>query len=460
MDAAVAFAKSMLSLRYEDIPAKTTDITKKIILDALGVSIAGSSALGTEAVIELAREWGGKKESTIIASAYRVPTISAALANGAMIRSRDYNETFDAGMTHPSVPVIPAAFAIAEKVGKVNGKEFITAVTAAMDIHCRMALASVETTLSRWLPPQLNGFLAAAAVAGRLLGLTEEQMISAFGLAYAQTSGAWQSTTELVLARGLQGAFSSSSGVLAALMASKGITGARNSLEGEQGLYNLYHQGNYNREILVADLGKKFDSINNISFKPYPCCRQAHPFIDAALHIVREHEIQPDQIDKVTVFVREHGQSLCEPLDKCQSPSTITEAQRSIPYTTAVAIVKKNVVLSDFSENGFRNPEVLKIAHKVTPKFDPRLEKKGIEGGIVEIITANGKKVYSKRVDFPKGDPQKPFTMEEHIAKFKDCALWAAKPIPAEKVNHAIEILNNLEHSQDVEQVIRLVAGE
>lgn len=459
MDAAVTFAKNVLSLTYDDIPPRVIEATKRIILDALGVSVAGSSAPGAKEVIELVKEWGGREESTVIASGCRVPAINAAPANGAMVRARDYNETYDAGMTHPSVPVIPAAFAIAEKVGKISGREFITAVTSAMDIHCRMSLSSVATTLCHWLPPQLNGFLAAAAVAGRLLGLTESQMISAFGLAYAQTSGGWQSTTELVLARGLQGVFSARGGVLAALMAKKGITGARDSLEGKQGLCNLYHRGNYDRNVLIDDLGKRFDSITDISFKPYPCCRQAQPFVDATLQIVKEHDIRPEQIDGVTVFVGEHGQTLCESLDACRDPSTITEAQRSIPYTVAVAIIKGNVVLSDFSENGFRNPLVLKIAHKVTPKFDRRLIKKDIEGGEVEIKMKGGDKTYSERVDTPKGDPQNPFTVEEHIAKFRDCISWAAKPIAAEKADKVIDMINNLEYSDDAGQVIRLLTG-
>jgi len=460
MDVAISFAKVAVSLKYEDIPPEIVAITKRVILDSLGISAAGSSAPGTKAVIELVKEWGGREDSTVIASGCRVPAINAALANGAMIRTLDYNETYDAGLTHPDVPVIPAAFAIAEMAGEISGREFLAAVTLAMDIHCRMALSSVVNTRGRWLPPQLHGFICAAIAAGRLLGLTEEQMISAIGLAYAQASGSWQNNAERVLARGLQGGFSSKGGVLAALMAKRGITGARNSLEGEQGLYNLYFQGDYDRQALVSDLGKKFDSIGSLSFKPYPSCRQNHPFIDAALQIVDKYDIRPEQVSAVVLYVGLLGKALCEPLEVCQNPTTINEAQFSIPYNVAVAIAKRSVALDDFLGNSFRDPDVLKIAQKTTVKFAPDMVRKGIEPGRVEIEMGGGQQTYSQQVDFPKGDPLKPLTREEHIAKFRDCIGWAARTIPAENVDCVIDMIDNLERIDDAGQVMRLLAGE
>lgn len=292
-DAAYALAKNIVKVEYGDIPREALEVAKRDILDTLGVAIAASSLVPwCKEIVELVREGGGKGESTIIVFGGRVPSWMAALANGAMAHCLDYDDTCDDGYTHLGMSTIPPAFAIAERLGKVSGKEFLTAVTLGLDLNCRLGLAAIrgapDAAFSGWLHGQLFGFFTAATTAGKLLRLDEDKMLNAPGIADAQASGnmecAWGGEANT---REMYGGFTSKGGVLSALMAQRGITGAKNVLEGKAGLYPLHYHG-YDLASLTTDLGNKFEGIN-LSFKPWPSGRTTHRFIEGAWRIVQGH---------------------------------------------------------------------------------------------------------------------------------------------------------------------------
>ncbi len=459
MEAALSLAKNAVKVRCEDIPPEILEITKIDILDLLGVTVAGCTLPGAKEVVELVKEWGGKEESTIVAYGGKVPAYMAAFANGAMAHVADYDDVDDAAVLHAAASVVPASFAIAERVGNVNGKDFITAVTLGLDTVCRMGQAPRLSQLVQvgWAGTPIFGVFGATIAASKLLGLKEEEVVNALGIAYSQASGGFQSALDGAQRKHAYGAFSAKGGVLAALLAGKGISGAKNSLEGKFGLYNLYYQGEYDPTPLTTDLGKRFFS-TNLSFKPYPSCRVTHPYIDAALAIVREHNVRPQDVEEITVFVGGHAKILCEPLETKQNPPTTVQAQFSIPYTVAAAVTKRKVVLEDFRPDGIKDPATLQIARKVVPQFDPSLTTKDlIDRGGVEIRVKSGER-YSERVDFPYGDPRNPISKEELIQKFRDCVLYSVKPIPKEKVDEVISMITNIEKVKDVSQIVQLLA--
>ncbi|MDY7019337.1 MAG: hypothetical protein SU899_04630, partial [Chloroflexota bacterium] len=194
-----------------------------------------------------------------------------------------------------------------------------------------------------------------------------------------------------------------------------------------------------------------------LSFKPYPCCRYIHPFIDAALAIVKENDILPEKIKGVIVFVGETAyQALCQPLEVKRAPRNVVEAQFSIPYTVANAIVKRRVAIPDFKEEAIRERATLEIAHKVVPKLAPELTTREISPAIVQIEINDGK-VYSKRVDFALGDPRNPMNFEDIMVKFRACAAEAIKPLSEENVEELIKKVARLEQLDDVAHVVRLL---
>ncbi len=453
MDTAAAFAKFTSELRYEDITREAVEATKMHILDVLGVAMAGSAFPGSKELVELVREFGGRETSTLIAYGGKVPSIHAALANGSMANAGEFDDVYDAAPCHPACTVVPASFAVAEQVSKVCGKELITAVAAGIDIVCRMTLAAtLPAVKSGWGLTAVNGYFGAAAAAGRILKLDEDRVSDAFGIAYCQASGNIQNVKEGSLSKGLQPGFAARGGILSALLAQKGITGPKNSLEGQFGLYHLYFDADYTQSSLTAELGKRFE-VTNVSFKPYPCCRLNHIPLDATLALIKEYDIRHQDVKEVTLFINEDTfLLLCHPLEVKRNPRTPVDAQYSLPYNLAVALVRKRHTVKDFWEC-MKEPAVLELAHKITPKLMREINPKGAQPAIVEIKTKDGK-VYSKRVDYAYGSPQYPIDV---VAKFRDCASLSVRSLSERNIERVIELISRLQEVDDVSEVIQLV---
>ena len=458
MDATFSLARNVARTRYEDIPGNVVEATKKEILDCLGVALAGSSAAGVGELAELVKEWGGSKQSSVICYGLKVPAPNAAQVNATMIHARDYDDAHGGALLHPGVVPVAACFAVAEQKGRVSGKEFIAAVTLSTDLICRLGLATKpEGSLAAtgWHFTTLYGFLSAAAAAGRILGLDEDKIVNALGIAYHQCSGNMQSIIDGALTKRMGPGFAAKGGITAALMAERGITGAKNSLEGEMGVYNLYHRGDYDAVALTAELGKSFEALN-VSTKPYPCCGATHPFIDAALALVSEHDIKAEGIARIIAFHGEGAQLLCDPLEVKQKPRNPVDAQFSIPWTVAVAVVKRKVSIDDFSQVAIKDKDILTVSQKVIPQLDDSLNRRAVEPGRVEIITKGGG-VYSKQVDNPLGSPLNPMSFDDCVTKFFDCAAYSVKHIPDEKLGRVVEMIRQLERVTEVVGIIKLL---
>jgi len=462
MDLAEVFAYHIASIGYQDIPFEARETAKKSVLDTLGV-IACASTLGRgcKETVELIKEMGGKEESTIIGFGGKVPALLAAFANGAMGHHLDYDDTHDGGVVHPGVPTVCAGFATSEQKGKVTGREFITALVLGSDMLCRLGLAVTQRpsgwAQDWWLPLTLGGF-GATATACKILGLGETKIANAFGLALHQAGG----TTEIAHSleseiRGMYPGFAAKAGVLSALLAERGITGSRNSLEGEHGLFNVFFGGEYDQLSLTTNLGKKFES-SQVSFKPWPSCRYTHSYIEATLGIMREYNIQPDEIEEVTPVVSQFlGDLLCEPLEQKRNPKSLMDAKISLPFVLAVAVSRGKVALGDFTPERLDDPATYRLAQRVTYRVDAALAGQyGIAAGVVEIKTKGGR-VFSKRVDNAYGHPKNPISRENIIRKFRECVSYSAKPISRVKADQVIDLAMNLEGVDNVNEVIQLI---
>ncbi len=457
MDIAFTLAKHIVDLGFDQLPQAAVDATKKDILDILGTMVAGSNAPGVIELAQLVGEWGGKPESTVVAFDRKVPSPFGALVNAAMGHALDFDDGHDEAVLHAATTVVPAAFAIAQRIGKVDGKAFITAVAAGIDLACRMGLASNKTLKqSGWVYTAIYGFFASAAAAGKLLGLDKDKMTHALGIAYSQTAGNFQSIADAALTKRLQPGFAAKGGLLSALLAEKGVSGIRNSMEGKWGLYSLYQQGDYNIQALTSGLGSRFE-VANIGFKAYPSCGYTHNPIEATLALVLENDIRPDDVRQINVHVGENAAELCTPRERKCRPETVPDAQWSIPYAVATALVKRKVGIRDFTPQAIKDRDVLGIAAKVTPKVLPELTRRQVEPAIVEIITRD-EKVYSQRVEQRKGSIGNPMTLKELVAKFRDCLSNGRKAIPKQHIEGVIRLVGRLEQVDDVGLIIEMLA--
>lgn len=474
MNAIERFAKNFIQLQYEDLPQEAIEMAKKEVLDLIGVAIAGFSAPGVKELLEIITDWGGKKESQIILSSQKVPAPMAAQVNATMAHALDYDDVHDPAVMHPGVVIIPTCLAMAERRGQVDGREFITAVVLGVDMICRLALAvwpgydpsspekmekgfQSERVKQGWHLTTLMGHLASAGAAGRLLALDEDRMIHAFGIAYHQCSGNLQCRIEGAHTKRMGPGFAARSGIVSALMAEKGITGVKNCLEGEQGLYRMYFQGGYHSNSLIKDLGTYFEGLN-VSIKPYPCCRGIHTYIDATLGLIQEQKVRPEEVEEIRLFSDEGGYyALCMPLETRIRPRNSVEAQFSIPWGVATALAKGKVGMEHFTESAIQDREILDVAEKIRVEIDHRLDRADrIPPAKIEIKTRQGQ-VFLKQVDSPLGSPERPMSFDDCVRKFKDCILQSPKRISERRIERMIEFIGEMEEVEDVGEIMKLL---
>jgi 2-methylcitrate dehydratase PrpD len=474
MDAIQLFAKNFIKINYEDLSHEVVEVTKKEVLDLLGVALAGYTSPGVKELADLIAEWGGKEESSVIYYNKKVPAPMAAQANATMSHGLDFDDVHDLAVMHPAVSVVPACMAIAESLGNVSGREFITTVALGVDMICRLALATwpgydpaipetkniafqAERVRNGWHFTTIMGYLASAGAAGKLLSLDEEQIINAFGIAFHQCSGSHQGRDDGAHTKKLGPGFSARSGVAAALMAQRGITGPKNILEGHFGLYKMYFQGGYDPETLTANLGKHFEG-SNVSFKPYPCCRGIHPSIDATLELVKTKQLNVDDIKEIRIFADAGGyQMLCSPLDVKTKPRTSVDAQFSIPWGVATALTRGFVGIEHYTTAAINSHDILDTAAKITTVLDHSLDTADkIPSAKVEIETKTGR-IHTSRVDHPLGSPERPMTFDDCAMKFRSCANYSVPRLSEDKVERVIHLIKRMEHLDDVGDIMRLL---
>jgi len=456
MDIMETLVRNIVSIKFEDLPPEAITATKKSIIDTLGVMIAGSSVEGCRLLVEHIKEWGGHEESTIVVFGDKAPSNLAAQANGAMARALEIDDVTDFFPLHPSASIVPTCLAIAERVGKIDGREFIAAVALAQDLIIRMALANK-------LDPIVSGrynlfkIFPSTGAAGKLLRLDEEHLLNAMGIAYSQMVGDGQAAGEGVMTSYVQQGTASKSAIESALLAKVGITGTKNVLQGQRGFYNAF-EPDPDLDALTSGLGKKFMGVE-ISIKLYTSCRCTHEAIDLALDMISEKGINPSRIDQITVKVNDETHNLvCQPLDRKCHPETLVDAQFSLPYAVAAAMVRGDFFIEELNDQAIRDPDIIKLTQRVIPTVDSECQTDLVIGSTIMEIKMQNAQTFSKKIQFPRGNPENPVGMDAVIEKFKKCVNYSIRPFPKEDINKIVDLLCNLDQVEDVTQLIQLLA--
>jgi 2-methylcitrate dehydratase PrpD len=453
-------AKYLVGTKFQDIPEQTIEKQKDLLIDTIGVALGGSKAPGVREVIDLLKGMGGKKESTILVDGGKVPSVHAAMANSLMAHSLDFDDMHEEAGIHANVSVIPAALAMAESTGGIDGKTFLTAMILGVDLVCRMGLA---IPLSRgWHATTTFGIFGAAASASRILGLNEEKMIHALGIAYCQSSGNRQGRLEGALTKRLQPALASKAGLFSSILASRGITGPREIFEGDWGMLRLYGDPEHSEdrekivENLMRGLGKRFLG-DQLSIKPFPSCKATHTSIDAVLNLLKAHRIKPAEVEEVEISVSKGCFGTAgRPFEIRTNPQV--DAQFSIPYTVATALLKGEVVLEDFTESAIRDPERLEMAKRVKVSVDPDLQEPSTNVVNLEsrVLLRAGGKAYSYQSSISKGHPDQPMDRDEILSKFEGCLRFGTS-FPPQRGKKVVSAVLKLEEVKDVRSIVRLL---
>lgn len=457
MDAIYDFARNVVQTRFEDLSTEVIGAAKKLILDGLATALAGSGLSSCKKSVNMTKGWGGREESSILVYGGKVPAFEAAFVNSMMVHALDFDDTHDVSLVHSNSFALPTAMAVSEAQTpfvNISGKTFLVAYILGVDMANRMSLAGEDRI--GWTASSAYGGFASAAIAGKILGLSEEETRNALGIVLSHTAGSTQTFLEATSTKRMQPGFLARAGIFSAYLARNGVTGVKDVLEGTYGFYPLYKNSKYDRNVLIDELGKRFEIVN-VSLKNYPSCRATSGAIDAAIDIRNKEKIIPNHIKEITVYVSEMVNHLVgKPFEIRDNPQV--DAMFSIPYTVACGIERGGMFLTELEEDVIRDKKILDIAEKVKVVTDPDIDEKALAPVRME-IKLDGGKVYSAEVEHFKGHPKNPLSGDECETKFRKCATYAGRRIPDDNLTRVIELIDKIEEVEDVSEINTLMSN-
>ena len=429
-------ARFAAGLRYESIPAAAAHEAKRYLLDSLGCALGGFLQHDVRIALEVLEETAGPGPCTVIGTGRRMDPITASLLNALMVRVMDFNDIYwKQDPSHPS-DIIPAAIACGERTGR-DGRELVVGIVLGHEMEQRLCEAAFPGIRERgWHHATLTA-LASPLVAGRMLGLDAETIQHAVGISGCRhfTLGCAVAGA-LTMMKNTVDPMATQSGVLGALLAERGYTGPAHVIDGKEGMVHCLGP-DWKLEVLVEGLGESW-RIQQCGMKAYPTEALTHTPISAVLELVRQHDLRPDDIERVRI------RSLARAADILSDPSkydprTKETADHSLPYVVAAAIVDRQVSPASFEEGRIMDPVLRAQLRKIEVVADPEIEAvfPALQRAIVTIRTVDGREV-TTQVDYPKGDPRNPLTDEEIEHKFDALADPVLSRPARERVKQAV----------------------
>jgi 2-methylcitrate dehydratase PrpD len=418
-----ALAEGLAGLRAEDLPPELVQRVKLFLIDTFGVLGAAARAPGVREVTALFGGWnpapGPPGGATALLGGWRGAPDAAALCNGMAAHAMDFDDQHDEGRIHAYCVMLPAALAAAEAAGGLDGAEFVAAVAAGVELHCRLGLAAANCIGKGWHPTTSLGHLAAAAAAGRALRLDARGMLAALGIAQAQMAGSAQGLFEQALTKRMGPGFAARSGVLAALLAQAGVTGPTQPLEGRAGFIALYERGEFDSGLLMAGLGRQWETLN-VSMKPFPACRCSHATIQVAMAL-RTEGLRPEQVRHATIGLgRVNHSAVGGRYDPATAANPVVHAQFSAAYAFALGLARGSAGLEGFRAPTITDPDLVALAQRVEVVLDETLSPTALPPTVVDVELTDGTRLRRAR-NTVLGSPEEPMSEAEVFAKFRRC---------------------------------------
>jgi 2-methylcitrate dehydratase PrpD len=429
------YARFVCGLSLDDLPAPVITRAALLALDILGGCLAASRHDFGRAVLRAAERLGGASESTLIGGGIKVSAANAVLANGTLAHGLDFDDTREDAIVHTGSVAVTTALAVGEALG-ASGHAVLEAMIAGVEVMCRVGLAVPGKFHARhYHPTALCGSFAAAAVAGKLHGLTADQLVHAFGICGSQASGIIEYLADGSWTKRVHAGWAAHAGVTATLLAESGITGPETVFEGEHGFYQAF-AGGYDEDRLDAlteSLGATWE-LEQLTFKPYPCGSIAHPYMDCALRLRERHRIRPEEIAEIRCRTAAGPvPRLWEPLAAKHRPPNGYASKFSLPYLLAVILVKGRATLAEFTDDAVSDAAVLRVASTVAYELDPTIDYPRQFIGHVAIRLHDGR-LLEERQDHPHGGPDFPMTRAEMEGKFRGNAALAVSDEGASRI--------------------------
>jgi len=407
-----ALAEYVEQLNFHDLPPEVVEKAKYHLLDTLGCIILGAQTSPLNKMLSVIKRFGGAGSSTLIGKDYRADCLNAALFNGAAAHAYEFDDLHRLSVIHPGAVIVPAALALGESLN-IEGRTVLLAIVAGYEVTIRIGMALGKSHYYFWHTTATAGVFGSAAASSKLLQLDSESILDAFGNAGTQASGLWEFKSDGAMSKLLHTGRASQSGMLSALLANEGFTGAKRILGGEKGLLKATSK-DYDLEKINEDLGEKFRLLET-SVKLYPSCGHTHPAIHAILKLREKAHFSISDVHEIIVKTY----SAAVDVAGVENPVNPYQAKFSLKYCIATALKEGRVELQHFTEKALEDSILRKLMSKMKIIIDPELDKAYPNEWLtsITILLKNGSKL-EELAAYPEGDPKDPFWKRQVINKF------------------------------------------
>ncbi len=450
------------NLKYEDLSKEAIHTAKLYLFDSFGCALGGSQQHDLQIFLDYAKELGGHETCTIFGSGYRTDPVMAAMLNALCIRAMDYNDIYwKADPAHPS-DIIPAALSICE-MNELSGKDLILGTVIGHEIEMRLAeFGDPGVREYGWHHATIT-CIASPIVAGRMLGLPADQIQQAIGISASPSMCLGAVTAgKLTNMKNTVDPMATRCGVEAAMLASRGYSGPEHVIDGKEGLVHCFEKfgGKFHLNMLTDDLPKASGDhykIIDCGMKSFPIEALSHAPLTAMMKIVKEHNINPDQVEEIKVEVIARAADILGDPAKYR-PTSKETADHSLPYSLAVGLVDGMVTPLQFKQERIDDPALIPVMDKIKvvpneefealfPKFQPSQ---------VTITLQDGAS-HQQRVDVPKGDPRDPMTEDEIAVKFN---ALGSSVVGAEACDQLRPLIMNMENEANLDRLMDLMTAK
>lgn len=442
------------AMHFEDIPANVLQLSKKAILDSLGLAVAGAKSEGSAIIRRYILESGcATGGAPIFGSGLRAAPQFAALANGSAMHADDYDDTYHPSRVHPSAPVIAAVLADAERDG-ATGREVLTAFNVGVEVTTKVSQAIDSQHYQRgYHATGTCGAFGAAAAVSRLRRLPAVSVCAALGIAGSTSAGLRENFGTMV--KPLHTGRAAENGCFSAVLAALGFTAAPTIFEGARGFFSA-GGGGYDPAIIRGKLGSPWTfAAPGISIKPFPSGALTHPPMSKMRELVIANNIHPADVERVHVKT---NRLLPENLTY-HRPVTGLQGKFSMEFCLASILVLRQAGLGEFTDKVVARPDVQeaigKIDYGVYSDEEAKSGKYTRLTAFIDIVLKNGRRI-SGRADIAKGSPEIPMSDAEVADKFRQCASFAGWPDTHAEA--AIALISRLEDVRDIRSLTSLLA--
>jgi 2-methylcitrate dehydratase PrpD len=450
MGATQILAEYVSQTSFPQLPKEVIQKTKGIVLDTLGCGIAGYTLASHEFhwIFGLVKEMGGNPEATVFLEGMKTSAAQAAMANGVLIHTIDFDDTHMGSISHLGAPVVSSALALGEKVG-ADGPALISAVVLAYEVAGRIGKALMPSHYKYWHPTGTFGTIAAAVVASKLLDLKADRVEQAISLAADGASGMRYCIDFGDFSKSLHPGFAARNGIMAAQVIARGAAGPKGLLEYKSGFCEAYAD-EPNMKCLTENLGSSYEILED-SLKAFPTILCSHTPIQGTVKLMKEKNLRLEDVESVhfRVTPTAPGQGMN------YAPDSPLAARLSIPYCVSRAAADGYIAMDQFQEEKIKDARIQQFMKKVTLESVPQFVEKypGTLAAQVEIQTKDGKRFQDESI-YPKGHPKNPMTDEEIQEKFLRLALNTLDRVQTQKI---IERVYDLEWVKRPDELMALL---